>query len=136
MALVAAASRPSAARSLWSALTCCLDWRVLTPLATIALGVFVFRPDLFVATLPVLLLAICPLSMLLMAWRMRGQPAQAAGGAAGEADRREADLARLQLEVAELTLQLGELDRDAAPRPGGQLPETRSLHVEGAGPVA
>lgn len=46
----------------------CLNWKVLAGLALVAVGVGVYRPDLFGAALPILLLAACPLSML---WMMR-----------------------------------------------------------------
>jgi hypothetical protein len=113
MNLVAAGDR-SAAGSLRSILACCLDWRVLTALATIALGVLVLQPKLFFAALPVLLVAICPLSCLLMAWHMRGRQGQSAGDGPTPAGGPEAKLAQLELEVADLTLQLRELDGDGS----------------------
>jgi hypothetical protein len=55
----------------------CIDWKVLAGLAAVAVGLFLFQPRLFTSALPVLLVAACPLSMLLMMWGMRGmaQPA-------------------------------------------------------------
>ena len=50
----------------------CIDWKVIAGLATVALGLFLFQPRVFTAALPVLLVAACPLSMLLMMWGMRG----------------------------------------------------------------
>ena len=47
----------------------CLNWKVIAGLAIAALGVWVLAPQLLAAALPVLILAACPLSMLLM---MRG----------------------------------------------------------------
>src|SRR5260221_14197349 len=47
----------------------CLNWKVIAGLAIAALGVWVMAPQLLAAALPVLILAACPLSMLLM---MRG----------------------------------------------------------------
>lgn len=44
----------------------CFDWRVLTGLAAVGFGIAVFAPKLVLSTLPFLLLAACPLSMLLM----------------------------------------------------------------------
>lgn len=44
------------------------ELEVLAGLALVAVGVGVYRPDLFGAALPILLLAACPLSML---WMMR-----------------------------------------------------------------
>jgi hypothetical protein len=117
MNLVAVADQQGAPGSPWSVLACCLDRRVLTALATIALGVLVFRPDLLLAALPVLLVAICPLSMLLMAWQMRSQHGQPASGGTVQDGAHEANLSRLEMEVAELTLQLRELDGSSAPKP-------------------
>jgi hypothetical protein len=55
----------------------CIDWKVVAGLAAVAVGLFLFQPRLFSASLPVLLVAACPLSMLVMMWGMRGmaQPA-------------------------------------------------------------
>jgi len=50
----------------------CIDWKVIAGLAAVALGLILFQPRLFTAALPVLLVAACPLSMLLMMWGMRG----------------------------------------------------------------
>ena len=50
----------------------CLDKRVLGGLALVAVGVLVVAPNLFIAALPLLLLAICPLSMLFMGRAMMG----------------------------------------------------------------
>ena len=44
----------------------CLNWKVIAGLAIAALGVWVLAPQLLAAALPVLILAACPLSMLLM----------------------------------------------------------------------
>jgi hypothetical protein len=50
----------------------CLSWKVLAGLAVVALGVFLFEPQLFARAFPLLLVAACPLSMVLMMWGMRG----------------------------------------------------------------
>lgn len=47
-------------------LKCCLNWKVLTGLAVVAAGIWIVQPKLIGAALPLLLLAACPLSMLLM----------------------------------------------------------------------
>ncbi len=44
----------------------CLNPKVLAGLAAVGVGVYVFAPHLFAAALPLLLLAACPLSMVLM----------------------------------------------------------------------
>lgn len=54
-----------------------LNPRVLALLAAVGVGVYLFAPNLFAAALPLLVLAICPLSMVLMMaamGRSRGNP--------------------------------------------------------------
>lgn len=48
----------------------CFDKRALAGLAVVAVAVFVLSPRLLGAFLPVLVMAACPLSMLLMMGRM------------------------------------------------------------------
>jgi hypothetical protein len=55
----------------------CLNWKVLAGLATVGIGVYVLAPELIAEALPVLLLAACPLSMLLMMWSMQRTQGQA-----------------------------------------------------------
>ena len=49
-----------------SLLRACLDWRVLVGLATVGLAVFLIAPNIIAAAVPLLLIAACPLSMILM----------------------------------------------------------------------
>ncbi len=49
----------------------CLNRKVLVGLAAVALGVFAFDPSLLGHAFPLLLFAICPLSMVFMMWGMR-----------------------------------------------------------------
>ena len=44
----------------------CLNWKVLAGLAAVALGIYALAPGAFAAAAPLLLLAACPLSMLVM----------------------------------------------------------------------
>lgn len=53
----------------------CLDRRVLAGLALIAIAIWVLAPQYVLAALPLLLFAACPLSMVVMAWMMRGHQA-------------------------------------------------------------
>lgn len=62
----------------------CLDKRVLGGLAVAGLGVAVFAPHLLTAMLPILFIAICPLSMLLMGKAMMGGKRQTSTVAAGD----------------------------------------------------
>lgn len=57
-------------------LRACLNWRVLAGLAASGIAIYVVAPGVIVAAIPLLLLAACPLSMLLMMKAMSGrQPA-------------------------------------------------------------
>lgn len=50
----------------------CLHKKVLLTLGAVAMGTLIAAPRLFGAALPILLLAVCPLSMLLMMKAMGG----------------------------------------------------------------
>jgi hypothetical protein len=95
----------------------CLNWKVLAGLAAVAGGMYLIAPDLVVAALPILLLAACPLSMLLMMWGMQqGQrhdqqvPQEPAVGLT-----RAERIARLRTQQANLAEQLGALEQEGAP---------------------
>jgi hypothetical protein len=49
----------------------CLNPKVLVGLGSVGVGIYLVAPDLVLAALPILLLAACPLSMLLMMWGMQ-----------------------------------------------------------------
>lgn len=55
-----------------SVLGLCFDWRVLTGLGAVAVGVWLFAPQYIFGALPLLLVVACPLSMVLMMVVMRG----------------------------------------------------------------
>lgn len=60
-----------------NALKMCLNWKVIAGVALAAAGIFVFAPGFAAAALPLLVLAICPLSMVVMmsmTTRARGAP--------------------------------------------------------------
>jgi len=50
----------------------CFNWKVLTALAALGVGVWIAAPNVLGAVFPLLLVAICPLSMLLMMRGMQG----------------------------------------------------------------
>lgn len=50
----------------------CLNWKVLAGLGAVAAGVLIFAPGAAFAVLPLLLLAACPLSMVVMMFAMKG----------------------------------------------------------------
>ena len=67
----------------------CLNWKIVAGLVAVGLGVLVLVPNLLGTVLPILLVAACPLSMLVMMWSMRGghgaaQPAMSSPAAADE----------------------------------------------------
>ncbi len=57
----------------------CMNWKVLVGLGVVGLGVWAVAPNLIGAALPLLLLAVCPLSMILM---MRGMGGMGGGQSA------------------------------------------------------
>ncbi len=95
----------------------CFDRRVLIGLGVVAAGVLLLRPSAFATALPVLVLAICPLSMLLMMRGMeRGDTAAHTDAAAGRTGKqhkamlgrayRDAEVARLREEINILRAEL------------------------------
>ena len=71
----------------------CLDWRVVSALAAIAVAVWLLAPGLLVPALLVLVTLACPLSMLLMMVVMRpsgGMQESASGQAASASETRRA----------------------------------------------
>lgn len=59
----------------------CLNWKVMAALAAAGVGLYAFAPELAAAALPLLIVAACPLSMLLM---MRAQGPMGRSGVRGE----------------------------------------------------
>ncbi len=97
----------------------CLNWKVLAGLAAVGAGIFAAAPDLALSALPILLLAICPLSMLLMMVGMQG-----GGGEAGDervareaGGSREERVARLRQEQAILADRIAGLEQEEGSGP-------------------
>lgn len=90
----------------------CLNWRVLVGLAFAGIGIGLFAPGLFGGALPILLLAACPISMLVMMATMR-QPTSR--------EPAPEDVNSLQAQLADLTGQQEQvkerLARLASPQP-------------------
>lgn len=89
----------------------CLNPKVMAGLAAAGIAIWMFAPGWFAAALPILFLAICPLSMLLMMKMMmpRSQDAEPAGASAvstGDAEQLEAQLESLRTQQAALANQL------------------------------
>jgi hypothetical protein len=92
----------------------CLNPKVLAGLAALGVGIYLVAPDLMLAALPILLLAACPLSMLLMMWGMQHTQGQGQQRSQ-EPDvglTREERIARLQAQQAALADRIGELERE------------------------
>ena len=94
----------------------CINKKVVAGLAVAGLAIFAFAPDLIGAALPFLIIAICPLSMLVMMRAMSGgesKSCSAKGTASSEATTDiDAELAGLRAEVARLR---GDRPLDASP---------------------
>lgn len=91
----------------------CFNPKVLGGLALTALAVFLFAPGAFSAVLPLLIVAACPLSMVLMMRAMSGgqqcssraidaEHQTDATGAGSSTPAAEAEIARLRAEVDQL----------------------------------
>ena len=94
----------------------CLNWKVLAVLAAAGVGVYLFAPGLLAETIPILLLAACPLSMLLMMWAMQ-QSQDQGQQTTQETDvglTREERIARLRAQQEALADQLGALEHEEA----------------------
>ena len=76
----------------------CLNWKFVAALAAAGVGIYVFAPRLAAAALPLLILAACPLSMLLMMRAMGPTGSCKTTDEHVDAD----EVARLRAEVAAL----------------------------------
>ena len=96
-----------------SILGMCFNPRVLAAVAVIGIGLWLVAPQVILAALPLLVLAICPLSMALMAWSMRGS---AQGQPAADPAARLATLEREQISLArEVARARAELESGTGP---------------------
>ena len=70
-------NEPSSRSSMLSMLFMCLNWKVVGGLAVIAVIIGIIAPNLLLGAIPLLIVAVCPLSMLFMMRGMRrGQSQQ------------------------------------------------------------
>jgi len=74
----------------------CIDWRAIAVLAIAAVGLFLWRPGLVPRIAPLMLVALCPLSMLFM---MRAMGGMNDGGKNLET---QEEIARLRARVEEM----------------------------------
>jgi hypothetical protein len=104
----------------------CLNWKVMAALAAVGAGIFIFAPNLAAAALPFLVLAICPLSMLLMMGAMNnmGNGSQSGAACAMGGNRkpqsREEELAQLKTQQQELASKIAMLEAESEVRSQGQ----------------
>jgi hypothetical protein len=81
----------------------CFNKKVVAALAVAGVAIFLFAPNLISAALPLLILAACPLSMLVMMKMMSGDKSKAASTGSGTtATDIDAELASLRAEVTRL----------------------------------
>lgn len=94
----------------------CLNWKVIAGLAAVGIGIYAVAPGLVAAALPILLLAICPLSMMFMMKGMQGNQGGDGGRQepqeAGASPTREGELARLRTQQVALADRIGALEQD------------------------
>jgi hypothetical protein len=84
----------------------CFNWKVAAGITAARDAVFAFAPNLIGAAVPVLIIAACPLSMVVMMRAMSGGSRcdPASNGTASEAntDATPSEVARLQAEIDQL----------------------------------
>jgi hypothetical protein len=79
----------------------CADKRVLVSIAAAVTVLLLLTPDLAAPALPLLMVAVCPLSMLFIARAMRGQPGPNALPAEHELAAPPSEAAQLHTDAAE-----------------------------------
>jgi hypothetical protein len=106
----------------------CLNPKVIAALAVIAAAIWIVAPGAFAAAWPVLVVAVCPLSMLAMMLLMRGSgtdaapdphaalPARQAGGA------EDTHIAALRAQIDDMQARLAAVTDPAEPADGAAGP--------------
>lgn len=87
----------------------CLNWKVLAALAAVGVGVYALAPNLVAAATPLLVLALCPLSMLLMMRAMGSGSGRSCETPSNSTDT-AGELAQLRAEVAALNRRQAEAE--------------------------
>ena len=112
----------------------CWNWKVLAGLAGVAVGVYLVAPGVALAAAPFLLMAACPLSMLLMMRGMGGQCATSPQTQTGAvpAGTREQQLVQLRRQLEDVQAQQVTLaeriaDLQAAERPSTVVQEAEQV---------
>lgn len=73
----------------------CLNWKVIGAVAAIGIAVYALAPGVTAGAVPLLVLAVCPLSMLLMMRAMGSMGSRTSERETGDRD----EVARLRAEV-------------------------------------
>lgn len=104
-------------------LKACYDWRVIAAVAAVGIGILVFAPSIFAFAAPLLFLAICPLSMLLMMKMMgsqqHGEPGALPAPSADRAAVLRARLASTRVEQERLARELEAIEAEEVVVPHG-----------------
>lgn len=93
----------------------CLNWKVVTGLAAVGLGIWAITPGLVWAAVPILVVLACPLSMLLM---MRGMGSSQCATQPGQEQRTahastpDERLAELRAQPSGITREIAELEAE------------------------
>ena len=109
---------PSLFKAIGDCVQMCLNWKVLVGLATVAGVIWFVAPQFALVALPVLLVLVCPASMIFMMARMRrgGPPSDAPGCQACESQpTREEQLASLKNQHEALEAPIAELEQSEVP---------------------
>lgn len=77
----------------------CFNWKVIAALAGVGIGLYVLAPGVAVAAVPLLVLAACPLSMVLM---MRAMGSAGSCKTKDDGETNPDEVAQLRAEVAAL----------------------------------
>lgn len=88
----------------------CINKKVVAGLGVVALGLLALSPRLLGASLPLLVMAACPLSMVLMMRRMGG--GSSCSTTAGSAERATVDASRPASEAVDQDAEIRELQEE------------------------
>jgi hypothetical protein len=88
----------------------CLNWRVIAGLTLVGLSVWAIAPNLLIGALPILLIAVCPLSMMFMMRGIHGHKTSVPE----ESEKVSRVPPSRDVRLAELAAQRGEIERELA----------------------
>ncbi len=89
----------------------CINWKIVAGLGVVALAILVFAPQFIGAAAPLLVLALCPISMGVMMWAM----AKNGGAKSCKTDSNDAistELAESRTEIEALRAEVDRLHKD------------------------